>query len=74
MKVKDDRFMFRMIRAAFNERRKTLVNALKNDPVTAVPKERTEKALEAMGLPLTVRGEALSLGQFAELADKISLT
>lgn len=74
VEVKDEKFMFRIIRAAFNERRKTLVNALKNDPVTAIPKETTEQALQALGLPLTIRGEALSLGQFAELADKISLT
>ena len=74
VEVKDEKFMFRIIRAAFNERRKTLVNALKNDPVTAIPKETTEQALQEMGLPLTIRGEALSLGQFAELADKISLT
>ena len=74
VEVKNEKFMFRIIRAVFNERRKTLVNALKNDPVTAIPKETTEQALQEMGLPLTIRGEALSLGQFAELADKISLT
>ena len=61
--------MFRLIRASFNERRKTLVNGLRNEPALGITKERAEEALQQMELPLTVRGETLSLQQFAELSD-----
>ncbi len=67
--VRDDAWMFRLIRASFNERRKTLVNGLRNEPALGITKERAEEALQQMGLPLTVRGETLSLQQFAELSD-----
>ena len=69
--VKDDRHMFRLIRASFNERRKTLVNGLRNDPELGITKEAAEAALTEMGLPTTVRGETLSLVQFAELSDRL---
>ena len=69
--VKDDRHMFRLIRASFNERRKTLVNGLRNDPELGITKEAVEAALTEMGLPTTVRGETLSLVQFAELSDRL---
>ena len=69
--VKDDRHMFRLIRASFNERRKTLVNGLRNDPELGITKEAVEAALTEMGLPTTVRGETLSLEQFAELSDRL---
>ena len=69
--VKDDRHMFRLIRASFNERRKTLVNGLRNDPELGITKEAVEAALMEMGLPTTVRGETLSLVQFAELSDRL---
>ena len=69
--VKDDRYMFRLIRASFNERRKTLVNGLRNDPELGITKEAVEAALTEMGLPTTVRGETLSLVQFAELSDRL---
>ena len=69
VQVKDDGQMFRIIRASFNERRKTLVNGLRNDPSLGISKEEAEAALTKMGLPLTVRGETLSLAQFAELSD-----
>ncbi len=69
VEVKDDRWMFRLIRASFNERRKTLVNGLRNEPSLGISKEEAEAALTKMGLPLTVRGETLSLAQFGELAD-----
>lgn len=67
--VKDDKFMFSLIRAAFNQRRKTLVNGLSNAADTNVGKEEVLVALEKMGLSATVRGEELTLQKFAELAD-----
>lgn len=69
VQVKDERLMFDMIRAAFNQRRKTLVNSLNNAAGLNVNKEKVLAALEAMKLPATIRGEALTLVQFAELAD-----
>ncbi len=67
--VKDPAFMFRLIRASFNQRRKTLQNGLKNSSELQIPKEAVAAALETMGLPQSVRGEALDLAQFAQLAD-----
>ena len=61
--------MFRIIRAAFNQRRKTLVNALSNSADVAAEKEAVLEALRKMDLSETVRGEALTLDQFARLAD-----
>ena len=66
-------FLFRIIRAAFNQRRKTLQNALWNAAELAIPKERTAEALRRMRLSETVRGEALSLEQFARLSDLLFL-
>ena len=67
--VKDEKLMFRLIRASFNQRRKTLVNGLNNSPELAFSKEEIAKALEEMGLSQTIRGEALTLEQFGELSD-----
>ncbi|MBR2696223.1 MAG: 16S rRNA (adenine(1518)-N(6)/adenine(1519)-N(6))-dimethyltransferase RsmA [Parasporobacterium sp.] len=64
----DPAFLFRVIRAAFNQRRKTLVNSLSNDPAIKIPKEKTIQALQSMGKPETIRGEALTLSEFAELS------
>ena len=61
--------MFEIIRASFNQRRKTLVNGLGNASNLKVTKEEVTKALEQMGLPATIRGEALTLVQFAQLSD-----
>ena len=58
-----------LIRAAFNQRRKTLVNSLNNAPGLKMTKEQVGEALEKMGLSATVRGEALTLEQFARLSD-----
>ena len=69
VQVKDEQLMFRLIRASFNQRRKTLVNGLNNSPEVQVSKEVVMNALEQMGLPATVRGEALTLEQFAQLAN-----
>ena len=67
--VRDPKFMFRLIRASFNQRRKTLQNGLHNAADLQIPNEKVVKALEEMGLPASVRGEKLDLKQFARLAD-----
>ena len=76
-KTQDERKMFSIIRAAFNQRRKTLANALTNGlaytneegKVIHVSRKEVCEALEKMGLSQTIRGEALSLEQFARLSD-----
>ena len=70
--VPDEKFLFDIIRAAFNQRRKTLVNALGNAAGIQVEKERGLRALEKMGLPSAVRGESLTLAEFAALAQYLS--
>lgn len=70
--VPDEKFLFDIIRAAFNQRRKTLVNALGNAAGIQVEKERVLRALEKMGLPSAVRGESLTLAEFAALAQYLS--
>lgn len=72
VQVEDEGKMFAVIRAAFNQRRKTLANSLANAQELGISRERTVQALERMGLPATVRGEALSLEQFAELSNLYS--
>ncbi|MBS7240648.1 MAG: 16S rRNA (adenine(1518)-N(6)/adenine(1519)-N(6))-dimethyltransferase RsmA [Acetatifactor sp.] len=67
--VRDVDRMFAIIRASFNQRRKTLVNGLGNAPELGLSKERVAHALEEMQLSPTVRGEALTLAQFARLSD-----
>lgn len=67
--VKDEKFMFSLIRASFNQRRKTLVNGLTNAQNLSVSKEKVAAVLEEMQLSPTVRGEALTLEQFARLSD-----
>ena len=67
VKVKDEKAMFATVRAAFNQRRKTLVNALAGGGIAE--KEKTLKALEVMGLDEKVRGERLSVEQFARLSE-----
>ena len=69
VEVKDPELMFRMIRASFNQRRKTLQNGLSNSPELSFTKEQIAGAIESLGLPAAVRGEALSLAQFAALSD-----
>lgn len=69
VEVKDEKHMFALIRASFNQRRKTLVNGLSNGMSPSVSKEQVTQALEQMGLPATIRGEALSLAQFAALSN-----
>ncbi len=69
VEVADEKFMFALIRASFNQRRKTLMNGLNNASGLPVSKEQAAAALEQMGLPLTVRGETLTLEQFAQLSN-----
>ena len=67
--VDNEKQMFALIRAAFNQRRKTLTNSINNSPDLNFSKESVEKALEQMELSPTVRGEALTLEQFARLSN-----
>lgn len=69
VQVQDEGLMFDIIRAAFNQRRKTLVNSLNNAANLHLNKEAVLAALETMGLSSTIRGETLTLAQFAVLAD-----
>lgn len=69
VKTNDPVLMFKIIRAAFNQRRKTLANAVKNYEGLSYSREEVEQALEQMGLDVRVRGEALELSQFAELTN-----
>ncbi len=67
--VQDEKLMFSLIRASFNQRRKTLINGLSNSPEISFTKEQITQAVEELGLGMTVRGEALTLEQFARLSD-----
>ena len=71
VKVNDSEKMFKIIRAAFNQRRKTLVNALSNAQDLSYSKEQISDALKALEKPETIRGEALTLSEFARLSDLI---
>ena len=70
--VKDEKLMFRIIRASFNQRRKTLVNGLKNSGEINFSKEQIEAAITTIDKPLTIRGEALTLAEFAALSNAFS--
>ena len=72
VQVRDAEYMFRLIKAAFSKRRKTLVNALRSDAELQLTREAVERALDALNLPQNIRGEALSLDQFARLSDGLS--
>ena len=69
VQVEDEALMFRLIRASFNQRRKTLVNGLCNSPEVEAGKEEILAALEQMGMSPTVRGETFGLEEFAKLAN-----
>ena len=69
VEVKDPALMFKIIRASFNQRRKTLQNGLGNASELLYTKEQIAAAIAEMGLTPTIRGEALSLAQFAQLSD-----
>jgi 16S rRNA (adenine1518-N6/adenine1519-N6)-dimethyltransferase len=67
--VNNEQLMFKLIRASFNQRRKTLQNGIANSPDLNFTKQQVEKALEKMGKPANVRGESLTLSEFAMLSD-----
>ena len=67
--VRDEKLMFKLIRASFNQRRKTLANGLNNSPELHYSKEQIAEAIERLEVSPSVRGEALTLEQFAKLAD-----
>ena len=69
VQVENEAYLFGLIRASFQQRRKTLVNGLTHAPDICVPKEAFEEALKKMKLSPSVRGETLTLAQFAELAN-----
>lgn len=72
VEVRDEKLMFDIIRASFNQRRKTLVNGLNNSPVLDFSKEEILQAVESLGKGAGVRGEALSLEEFAALSNALS--
>ena len=72
VQVRDEQLMFRLIKAAFGQRRKTMLNALKNDKALPFDKESILAAMQKCGFPETIRGEALSLEEFAALADALT--
>lgn len=72
VQVKDSKLMFKLIRASFNQRRKTLQNGLNNSPEISISKEQIIEAIASLGVSPTIRGEALTLAQFAQLSDFIS--
>ncbi len=67
--VGDEKLMFRLIRASFNQRRKTLANGLNNSPELNFSKEQIAAAIEKLGVSPSIRGEALTLKEFAQLTD-----
>ncbi len=72
VEVADRELMFKLIRASFNQRRKTLLNGLNNSPEIQIPKEIIAESIGKLGVPAAVRGEALTLEQFALLANILS--
>jgi 16S rRNA (adenine1518-N6/adenine1519-N6)-dimethyltransferase len=68
----NEKLMFQVIRASFNQRRKTLANGLNNFGSFGLSKEEIQSCIEELGVPVNIRGEALSLEQFAELANIIN--
>ena len=69
VKVKDDKYLFEIIRTSFNQRRKTLSNSLSNNAALCVSRDKVTAALVKMGIDERARGETLTLEQFAELSD-----
>ena len=71
VKVQDEEWLFAVIRASFNQRRKTLANGLANAGNIGLSRQQVEEVLDRMGLSRTIRGEALTLERFAELSDRL---
>ena len=72
VEVEDETWLFAVIRASFNQRRKTLANGLANAGYPGIGRRQVEEVLSAMGLAAAVRGETLTLEQFAELSDRLA--
>lgn len=72
VEVEDEAWLFAVIRASFNQRRKTLANGLANAGYPGIGRRQVEEVLAAMGLAVTVRGETLILEQFAELSNRLA--
>ena len=71
VQVNDEKLMFKIIRASFNQRRKTLANGMNNAPDIHLSKEVIQESIKELGVPVTIRGEALTLQQFAQLSNII---
>lgn len=69
--VKSEKLLFQVIRASFNQRRKTLANGLHNFGAFSLEKEELQECIEELGMPVNIRGEMLSLEQFARLSNLI---
>lgn len=72
VQTEDETLLFRLIRASFNQRRKTLANSIANAGELSYSREQVQEALERLGLSVSVRGEALTLEQFASLTNELS--
>ncbi|MBO4416367.1 MAG: 16S rRNA (adenine(1518)-N(6)/adenine(1519)-N(6))-dimethyltransferase RsmA [Lachnospiraceae bacterium] len=72
VRVKDEKMLFALIRASFNQRRKTLLNGICNSAELKITKEQAAQAIENAGFPADIRGEKLSLEEFAKLSDHLS--
>lgn len=71
VQVEDEKLMFKIIRASFNQRRKTLANGLNNSSEIKLSKEQIAEAIAELGVSPSIRGEALTLEQFAQLSNII---
>ena len=71
VEARDEAWLFAIIRAAFNQRRKTLANSIANAANININRQQVEAVLAEMGLPAMIRGETLTLEQFAELSDRL---
>jgi len=69
--VSDKEYMFKIIKSAFGQRRKTLLNALSKSPYIHIEKSLVAKAIEEAGLDINIRGERLSLDDFAKLSENL---
>ena len=71
VEVHNEKLMFRLIRASFNQRRKTLQNGIANSAELSFTKEQAARAIEQAGFAVRIRGEKLGLEEFARLADEL---
>ena len=72
VKVKDEKLLFRLVKAAFSQRRKTLLNTLFSQAELNIPKDELKRILDDSGIGSSVRGETLSLEGFAKLTNIIA--